>query len=558
MKGFKKIALVIITMLIAFVVTSCSATKIKTNLNVASRNNKLTLVATFTDEEEKIFTDYTPYAYIYEMDGNEVGDQLESLSFTLDDELSSGDTFVTDELVFDDLSEETSYTIRITLTIDGKSETLYEAVHKTSDLGTEENPIEIAAGDKEAFLAMADDREAYYVLLGDIDFAGEEIDPLFTSTTRRFEGGLDGKGYTIKNFSISSNNQYNGLFGVNNGVIKNLKIDNEKITTERTSEMNCGLLVGYNTGIIDNVTISNSTIISKSTAYTLTYKQNVGGLVGYCGTSNSSTEITNCSLNNVRVDAAVRHQANVGGLIGEVSLAYSVRNAQKIENNYANVGIRVAQEIRASIADAVDINIGGLVGFCASALTNCVVDTNISASEEENAVASGITVTTTKADSANYENGFTDYNLAVGGVVGNSYNNVARHLSNIAFIGSLDVAASPVYQTYVAGLIGILGNNIEVDHALANISTLKIVGPKASTETKETTGEEETETATYNLYYGLLISAELEANYYQDNTIISYNANSTINVDSDYVTKYDAYNSTDITSFSDFVKGYIN
>ena len=76
MKGLKKIAGLFIALLLAVVITACSSTGgIETSLNVASRNNKLTLVANFTDENQRIFTDYTPYAYIYNMDGNNVADE---------------------------------------------------------------------------------------------------------------------------------------------------------------------------------------------------------------------------------------------------------------------------------------------------------------------------------------------------------------------------------------------------------------------------------------------------------------------------------------------------
>lgn len=541
MKGLKKIAGLFIALLLAVVITACSSTGgIETSLNVASRNNKLTLVANFTDESQRIFTDYTPYAYIYNMDGNNVADQIESLSFTLDEDLSSGSNFVTDELVFDDLSENTRYTIRITVTIDGRSYTLYDEIHQTSDLGTESNPIEVSTTDE--FLAIADDREAYYILTADLDFKNEAIDPFFTSSTRRFEGGLDGDNHTISNFTITSNNQYNGLFAVNNGTICNLVISNATITTERSSEMNTGLLVGYNTGVIDNVTLNDCIINSSSTAYTVTYDQNVGGLVGLCGTSND-TAITNSTLNNVTINANVRHQSNVGGLVGEVVLAQSVRNTQTIENNLVNVTMTVNQEIRGSIADAVDINVGGFAGFSAAASTNCFVNGTI-------------TVNTKKADAATYENGLTHYNLTVAGFIGNTYNNVARRLEDVGFAGSITVDASPVYETHIAGLIGVLGNNFLVNNAVVSLDALNIKGPEEvadSTAAKEDTAEG----PAYNMYYGILIASVTDSNILTTNNIISYKE-VTPTVTSGYLTVAPNNLSSDLTKFSDFIKNQFN
>lgn len=562
MKGLKKIVGLVVALLVVCIIASCSnANKVKTELNVASRNNKLTLVATFTDENEEIFSDYTPYAYLYEMDEDVVGDMIESLSFSLDDDLSSGNTYVTDELVFDDLSEQTNYTIRITATIDGRSYTLLDNVYSTSNLGSEEDPIKINT--KDEFLAISDDREAYYTLESDIDFAGEEISPLFTSSTRSFEGGFDGNGHTISNFTIESNNQYNGLFGVNNGEIKNLTVSGASISSERTSESNTGLLVGYNTGVIDNVTLNNCTVTSKSTAYTLTYDQNVGGLVGLCGTSSDKTGITNCTLNDVTVTAEVRHQANVGGVVGEVTLARSVRNTQTLENDYADVTINVTQEIRASIADDVDINVGGFAGFSAATFTNCFVD-------------GAITVNTTKAESATYENGLTHYNLTVGGFAGNTYNNVARNIENIGFAGSIDVDATPVYETYIGGLIGVLGNNFTIKNAVSNLTSLTIKGPQEVVEEEEvdgdtTEGEESSSDETsgetssdkttpeYTLTYSTLVASISCEQTLKDNNIINYNNNLDPNVSGfeSYLHQAADNKSTNLETISDFIKNYL-
>ncbi len=556
MKGIKKIVSLITILFVIFFISSCNNTGLTTSVTVAARNTKLTIVATFEDENEAIFTDYTPYAYIYEMDGNKVGDQIDSSSFSLDDELSSGTTYITDELVFEDLSEETSYTIRITVTIDGKTKTLYNEVVSTSDLGSEENPIEITTVDE--FLAIADDREAYYILMNDLDFEGVEVDPMFTTTAKQFEGGLDGNGYTISNFTITSNTQYNGLFGVNSGTIHDLTIENVSITSSRTSTMYTGLLVGYNIGVVDNITLNNCSVTATSTAYTLTYDQNIGGLVGYCGTANAvEVSVSNCTLNNVTITADVRHQANVGGLIGEVSLALSVRNAQLIENNYVNTTIEVNQEIRASIADAVDINVGGIIGFSAAAMNNCVAE-------------SDITVNTIKASTATYENGLTHYKVNVGGIAGATYNNVSRVVEDVAFIGSIYVDATEVYETRVGGIVGYVGNNFIFENAVVSITELTINGPEVeeTEEDSESDEEETTETATYLVVYGLLFGTEIvdidNEDYTEitDNNIIVYGSEgtTTITVEAydEYLTNTYTIYSSDLTGFSDFVKSYLS
>lgn len=518
MKIFTKITIFFATILAVITLSSCNANSdIKTSVNVVARNNKITLQAEFDDPTGKIFSDYTPYAYIYDMDGSEVNGQLDSQSFNLDDEATSGNHYVADELVFTDLDEETQYTVRITVTIDSRSYTLFDELVETNDLGTEENPISI--NNTEEFLDIANDREGFYKLDADLDFTDVEVEPLFTTTSRQFEGGFDGQGHTIKNIELSSNNQYNGLFGVNNGEIKNLKIENITLTTERTSEMNCGLLVGYNTGIIDNCEIVGGTINANSTAYTLTYKQNVGGLVGYVGGSKEGIAVTNSKISNVTINVEARHEANVGGLIGEAGFASSVRRAHKISGNEATTTINVNQQIKAAITDAVNINVGGFIGTSASAISNCVA-------------SSAIKVTTQKAESATIDKGLEVYNLNVGGFAGSTYDNVTRQIETIGFFGSIEVAAIPVYTTNVAGLIAELGNYIKIKDSVVNLTSLKISGPVADSDTEETTepnalaedAEEPTKEVEYKLNYGeIFASIDITADYLVDNNISSIN-----------------------------------
>ena len=203
----------------------------------------------------------------------------------------------------------------------------------------------------------------------------------------------------------------------------------------------------------------------------------------------------------------------------------------------------VNQEIRGSIADAVDINVGGFAGFSAAASTNCFVNGTI-------------TVNTKKADAATYENGLTHYNLTVAGFIGNTYNNVARRLEDVGFAGSITVDASPVYETHIAGLIGVLGNNFLVNNAVVSLDALNITGPEEvadSTAAKEDTAEG----PTYNMYYGILIASVADSNILTTNNIISYKE-VTPTVTSGYLTVAPNNLSSDLTKFSDFIKNQFN
>ena len=299
------------------------------------------------------------------------------------------------------------------------------------------------------------------------------------------------------------------------------------LKSERTSEMNTGLLVGYNTGVINNCEITNSKIEANSTAYTLTYKQNVGGLVGFVGGIKEDIAVTNCTISNITIDVDARHLANIGGLIGEVELSDSIRETQTITGNSANCNITVDQEIRAAISDDVNVNVGGFVGTSASFISDCY--------------ASGkIVVNTTKSSSATYEAGLEKYSLAVGGFIGTSYDNVNRGLDKVAFFGSIEVNAKDVYDVLVAGLIADLGNNIKITNSLVYLDSLTINGPikpadedESTTDnveetTSDTTGSEDGETTdvkepNYSLIYGQIFATDVTLDYLTTNNIISCN-----------------------------------
>ena len=63
-----------------------------------------------------------------------------------------------------------------------------------------------------------------YILLNDIDLGGAEWTPIGTSSSP-FTGEFNGNGYTVSNFKITTGRAYVGLFGYNEGVIKNLGVE---------------------------------------------------------------------------------------------------------------------------------------------------------------------------------------------------------------------------------------------------------------------------------------------------------------------------------------------
>jgi len=92
-----------------------------------------------------------------------------------------------------------------------------------------------------------------------------------------FAGSFDGNGYSISNIYYNGNDQFSGLFGVNEGTISNLVISSSALNnTGNTSNTHIGALVGYNRSIVRNCIIENTVTVS-ITGNIATY---AGGIAG--------------------------------------------------------------------------------------------------------------------------------------------------------------------------------------------------------------------------------------------------------------------------------------
>ncbi len=144
-----------------------------------------------------------------------------------------------------------------------------------------------------------------------------------------FSGIFDGAGFSIQNLTITSVEKNIGLFGVLQGTIENLKIENAQITA-RGDAGNAGIVAGLNKGTISSVTVNGN--ISPE------YYDNVGGLVGY----NDCGAILNC-VNQATVTGA----NNVGGIVGNISV-----NKNDAIIDCSNEGIVTGKD-----------NVGGIAGY---------------------------------------------------------------------------------------------------------------------------------------------------------------------------------------------------
>ena len=163
--------------------------------------------------------------------------------------------------------------------------------------GSEENPFIIMT--PEQLEAVNYSLDLHYKLGADIDLKDyENWSPIGnnSNSSNRFTGSLDGAEFKISNLKVTSTEVYKGLFGYNEGTIKNVKLENVNIT----GSQNVGGLVGYNNGTIEKCYVTGIVIGTSS---------NTGGLVGQ-----NNNVIRNCFST-----ADVKGTSSVGSLIGSNS-----------------------------------------------------------------------------------------------------------------------------------------------------------------------------------------------------------------------------------------------
>jgi len=171
--------------------------------------------------------------------------------------------------------------------------------------GTQSNPYIIQT--PQDLHNVRNNLSAYYELANDIDMGSwGNFTPIGTSSTK-FTGNFNGKGYKIKNLTINSTTAYVGLFGfTENATIQNLAIENANVVGQNVNYV--GILAGN---------ITNSTIKNCYTTGNVSGQYGIGGLVGW----HYSGLIENCFSH-----ANATGKGRVGGLVGNGATSNSLIN----------------------------------------------------------------------------------------------------------------------------------------------------------------------------------------------------------------------------------------
>ena len=205
-----------------------------------------------------------------------------------------------------------------------------------------------------------------------IDLTGKGWTPIGTSYDNSYTGTFDGGGHTIKGLTVTTNDQFVGLFGYLNraGMVKNVVMEGIQITSNHMFGCTGGV-VGYSWGTIENCSVSGS--VSGTDC--------VGGVVG----SQKAGSIIGCSSS-----ATVKGKHYVGGVAGEkwgtMTACYATGNVTleiaSQKNNFGGgvVGLNGGSRVLACYAtgnvtstgsSTGNVHIGGLFGDSYTTVTAC-------------------------------------------------------------------------------------------------------------------------------------------------------------------------------------------
>ena len=181
-----------------------------------------------------------------------------------------------------------------------------------------------------------------------IDLTGKDWTPIGTSFDNSYTGTFDGGGHTITGLTITTKDQFVGLFGYLNraGTVKNVVMEGIQITSNHMFG-NTGGVAGFSWGTIENCSVSGSV---SGTVY-------VGGVVG----AQIDGSITGCSSS-----ATVKGMVDVGGVAGQTNSSATLTAC------YATGNVTI------EINPAKNIAGGSLVGMNAgSSLLACYATGNV-------------------------------------------------------------------------------------------------------------------------------------------------------------------------------------
>ena len=310
------------------------------------------------------------------------------------------------------------------------------------------------------------------------------------SGDKAFTGKFDGRGNRIIGLNVDNTKKHTstdnvGVFGVNAGTIKNLKV----YSSTFKGYDNVGAIAGTNKGTIDNVTTLGNTVEALGSANSVVLdSKNVGAAGGVVGTNNgtvdnatsrdsviagdtSSTTILTTAggiagINNGLVANSQSHSAviasktstySLGGIVGVNTAsgkgldnvnAYGVTGSSILVDNTGGIAGLNSGTLNDAYNESIvkgSSNVGGIAGTNSGEISLIVNGASVTA---ESNYTGGLVGSTTGKISDGRNNGVITGNDYVGGLVGSNGKDV--QLTNLTNDSSAEITG----EEYVGGIAG--------------------------------------------------------------------------------------------------------
>ena len=282
--------------------------------------------------------------------------------------------------------------------------------------GIASDPYIIKTGSQ--LLLIKEYNELYFKLANDIDLGDRNWLPY------TFKGNLDGNNKTISNLKIERNEDYLGLFSINQGTIKNFAISGVQI--EAPHNHNIGAMAGYNSGNINSCKVlldNNSTIKGSS---------NVGGIAG-----GSGSIISNCMVKSSNNKSfTINGEREVGGLVGLVE-----KNSEVLSN-----------VVSAGVSDVK--NVGGIAGLSSSSIVKCAYVGDIYVETQGGGIVGYMkreNLSKANVEQCKAEINITGAKETIGGIIGFAYGTDSSHIIASYSSGTISGHSD---ATHIGGLVG--------------------------------------------------------------------------------------------------------
>ena len=285
-----------------------------------------------------------------------------------------------------------------------------------------------------------------------------------------FTGKFDGRGNRIIGLNVSNSNDNVGVFGVNAGTIKNLKV----YSSTFKGDDNVGAIAGTNNGTIDNVTTLGNTVEALGSATSV-----FGAAGGVVGTNNGAVDNATSRDSVIAGQNSDEVLTTAGGIAGintglvSNSQSHSAVIASGKDNIYSLggiVGVNTASGKGLDNVNAYGVtgssilvdNTGGIAGLNSGTLNDAYNESIVKGSSNVGGIAgtnSGNISLIVNGASVTAEGDYT------GGLVGKTTDKISDGRNNGVITG----------VNYVGGLVGSNGSGVTLTN-LTNDSSANIIG----------------------------------------------------------------------------------